>query len=299
MPAPKPPSPADLIAYTKATGKLYPSVHDDEHYYRITGQRVPWYKPPTVKATKPATPGQKVEYIEDTRKLRKLEKPTEAEIAAEQRTVETDFYEGVNKLDDAKAEYDDTQKKKELKRVGEKPLEATLRQSKRREELEDSRLTEAGRNERDRIQGSIGTDTETGEKFPQRWKPTLDAYQPKAVLAVIDPNIVALDDSLRYNKNAQSLGYSSMNKFYGDRNLSVTYISELNKRLKGAMAKLKLDPEMMFGGNPELGVQGQPVINFQMTKLRDDIEAELANDPRFKGLNYITARKFIDASEKE
>jgi len=49
MPAPRPPSPAELIAYTKATGKLYTTVHNDEHYFNLTGERVPWYKTPTKK----------------------------------------------------------------------------------------------------------------------------------------------------------------------------------------------------------------------------------------------------------
>ena len=38
------PTAANLIEYTKRTGKLYPTVKNEEHYFKVTGQRVPWYK---------------------------------------------------------------------------------------------------------------------------------------------------------------------------------------------------------------------------------------------------------------
>ena len=285
MPAPRPPSPAELIAYTKATGKLYTTVHNDEHYFNLTGERVPWYKTPTKK---PETAfEQNRREVNEKKILDRRKKPTEAE-------------------QEAKAVEGTTEKIKRENAFA----EATKKRSDRLAQEKKDFQGEPSRKAVTRINRDISSNVEESAQFDE-----IIARQDEIINTSNDPGLISdakiergrlieqrdlidnesfsKSDSLSTITRASKLGFKNVGEVYAKRNQAKDYIRQYDQTLMG-MAMQLLEQELGFKPADDYLAtpKGQEIFRAAALQVRDQADAQIQ-----AGFNYKQAREFLNATE--
>jgi len=265
--------------YRNGSKKLPPGVETDEDYYRVTNKRVPWYKPKKETASQ-----QNTREVNEKKILDRRKKPTVEEQEATAITKATGKLDRDAALAEAIAKNRAMIKATEKNRLGPTLTQTAIRQVGEIDKLKDEIYTE---------DFLIAKKAQAKANPDIVLEPLPSDIRNQDLFQMIQPDILSLQDSVRWEKRAKELGFTNTNDFYSKRNESLSYLGDFNKLLDAKLKSiLGFVPATQYRDTPK----GQELlIKADIARLRDEVAAELEQSQKY-AFDFNQAKGFLDAT---